>query len=394
MRAYQVKVENSGANADGRLSAAEDSVRFYELDKTVVTAGITPDPYGGPDTDKQQLAQAVARYSAGGGYHGTDSGSANAYVLTALGSYQPPKAYFTGMTVEFFPANTNTDVSTINAFGIGSKQIRSDFGAPLAPGSIIKSLLCQLIYDATLNGGVGAFMLKPWASARGPGLPIHPEITATSNILTFTSGTGTMTINTGLGWRHRGWGLFNSTALDSGARTFATLANKTYHLRWHAPGTGDATPAATYPSGRFVLEDLADVGYNPSALAETDATFDTTFDDMLVARVVTNGSNALTITALANKALLSATYVRSGSATNYATRSSVPKLTGTINWARSPQFELQKADCDMTVDNEALVAFGTLVATPSTRYSFTYEVTGYYVSANYAEPAATLRVHA
>lgn len=339
MRAYQEKVENSGATADGRLSAEEDSVRFYELSQAVTTAGITPDTYGGPDTDKKQLAQAIARYAAGGGFHGTDGGSANAYVLTALGSFQPTKSYTTGLSVEFFPANTNTDASTINAFAIGLKPIYTEFGAPLSGGEIVKGVLTQLIYDGSLNGGTGAFKLKPWG-ARYRNLPIFPEITASNNVFTFATSTGQIIIDTGLSFIHRGWTLIKTSSFSSGDRTFATAINKTYHLRWHAPGTGDATDIATYPNGRFRLNDLADSGYNPGAAAETSSTFDSTYDDMLIARVVTDGSNVLTVTALANKATLTAqaslasqtptTGPSAAQAYDYS-----PSVT--LNWSRAPK---------------------------------------------------------
>ena len=51
----------------------------------------------------------------------------------------------------------------------------------------------------------------------------------------------------------------------------------------------------------FALKDLGDVAYNPAALAEDNPAFDSTYDDMLVARIVTDASNVATITNLANK---------------------------------------------------------------------------------------------
>lgn len=162
MRAYQLKVENSGATADGRLSAAEDSTRFYELTKAVETAGITLDAYGGPDVDKQMLAQAMARYASGGVF-GDDSGAANAYVVGAVLTFQAPKAYFLGMTISFYPDNTNTSASTVNAFGLGIKKILSPSGAALTGGELIAGRFTAMAYDPAADGAAGAFKLFPWA---------------------------------------------------------------------------------------------------------------------------------------------------------------------------------------------------------------------------------------
>ncbi|WP_025658458.1 hypothetical protein [Rhizobium sp. IBUN] len=41
--------------------------------------------------------------------------------------------------------------------------------------------------------------------------------------------------------------------------------------------------------------------YNPSTLAETIETFDSTYDDMLCARIITNSSNVPTVTNLINR---------------------------------------------------------------------------------------------
>lgn len=173
-------------------------------------------------------------------------------------------------------------------------------------------------------------------------LPVYPEITASGFVFTFTASTGQIIVDSGLTWLHRGATAYTTADFLLADRTFATSASKTYHLRWYAPGHAMA-PSLTYPKGRLMLRDLADTGgYNPGAAAETSAIFESTYDDMLVARVVTNGSNVLTVTALLNRALL----VDEGEVTigfsTYDGGSTLPSaivngVTVTLNWARRPR---------------------------------------------------------
>ncbi|WP_276199051.1 hypothetical protein [Chelatococcus sp. XZ-Ab1] len=125
-----------------------------------------------------------------------------------------------------------------------------------------------------------------------------------------------------------------------GSRTFATSANKVYHLRWHASGTGLATPAASFPNGRLVLRDLADAGYNPATLAESHAFFDSAYDDALLARVSTNPSNVPTVTALANLNRLFLTARKSGTPANLGLGTLAFSATQDVNWSRTPQMQV------------------------------------------------------
>src|SRR3990167_1110094 len=65
-----------------------------------------------------QTSIAMAIYAAGGNFY-TDSGAADAYVLTAVGTKNTPHAYFNGMSVRFLPGNVNTGASTINVATLG-----------------------------------------------------------------------------------------------------------------------------------------------------------------------------------------------------------------------------------------------------------------------------------
>lgn len=157
-------------------------------------------------------------------------------------------------------------------------------------------------------------------------LPIYPEILTSDGRFNLTvPATGTVRIPLGIQILHRG--VFPITTVQ---QDFTTVANKTYHLRYRFTGT----------PGWSLIEYL-DSAYNPSSLPETDVAFDSSYDDMITHRVVTNGANVATITALANKAVLSSSQADtassvSGSGTNGS------QITGsfTLNWARTPQATL------------------------------------------------------
>ena len=175
----------------------------------------------------------------------------------------------------------------------------------------------QLIAAATGSGDTSNFVLMAQARAR---LPIFPAVQTTDGRIPVVSpSTGQVRVPAGYDFLHRG--IFNVTTVQA---DFATAANKTYHLRWSL-------------SGGFALNDLADLTYNPSSRAESDATFDSSYDDMLVSRVVTNASNVPTVTNLSNLVRLSAqsSYRKIAvGALNWTTLSGTSTV---LNWARTPQ---------------------------------------------------------
>lgn len=163
-------------------------------------------------------------------------------------------------------------------------------------------------------------------------MPVHAAL-GTSGLVAHTVGAGQIVVSTGQSLVRRGVKAYAFDDISLANRTFATVASKTYHLRWYAPGIGRATPASSWPAGRLYLEDLADPGYNPSALAEAASAFDAGFDNVLLARVVTNGANALTVTPLAALPWLSGSFSR----TNDKPAASFTTTHG-FNWNRTPSF--------------------------------------------------------
>lgn len=178
MRDYATKIDNTAPNATGILTAAEDNVRFSEMENMVTTAGITLD--GATDTDLTMLAQAMSRY-ASGGVVCQDTGGANTHVLGSVGAFILPKAYFKGMVVMFYPAGTNSGPATVNVNSIGAKQVYNSTGAALAAGDIVVNTFTMMSYDPTLNSGAGAFKLSPWSMPLrtvGDGVPVYEGLAA------------------------------------------------------------------------------------------------------------------------------------------------------------------------------------------------------------------------
>jgi len=170
---------------------------------------------------------------------------------------------------------------------------------PLVPGS---NIAIDLVEEPA---GSGRYQVRV-GTVPGLGrlLPIFPEISETDGLLTISNlGGGTLEISSGQSFVWRGWRRILTSDFLVANRRATTVANKTYHWVWYAPGHANA-PELTWPNGRFMLRDLADVAYNPTSAAEENSGFDATFDTMLFARVVTNSANVATILPLANRATL------------------------------------------------------------------------------------------
>lgn len=188
-------------------------------------------------------------------------------------------------------------------------------------------------------------------------LPFFPDIqTVTGRMGVVSPGTGSVVIPNGVAFLHRGIFLDNTDNYSAPQKTFATVANKTYHLRWT-------------PFGGFALRDLADGTYNPTVALEESTLFDTTYDDMLIARVVTNGANVATVTDLANKVHLSANFLTTGAPTVTSPGSRTYQYTGigTLGWGRSPR--MTSFDGQITGNGARLEGYaGWILSRGWTRY--------------------------
>lgn len=176
----------------------------------------------------------------------------------------------------------------------------------------------KLLIDAATGGGeTESYVLLSQAAAR---LPIFPEIYSADGRINITSpASGSVRIPGGVDFMHRGISPYTTAETD-----FATQPSKTYHVRWN-------------PTDGYSLQDLTNVGYNPSALLETNSAFDSTYDDMLMARVVTNSSNVATITTLANKHNLALNKQLTGTDLRLSGLNGANALVqDTYNWSRTP----------------------------------------------------------
>lgn len=191
--------------------------------------------------------------------------------------------------------------------------------------SQVRKAVQALIDAATGGGDTSNYLLISQAAAR---LPIYPEVLSADGRINFTQpAAGTVRMPGGIGILHRGINLITTAQTD-----FTTLANRTYHLRWS-------------PADGFQLKLITDPVYNPQGYPETDRSFDSSYDDMLLARVITNSSNVATVTSLSNKHSLHFSYERgyqlyavpNGSLGNAAVVAA-SKETITFNLARTPIF--------------------------------------------------------
>ena len=78
-------------------------------------------------SDLNQLGKAIAGYAANGAFY-TDSGVADAYVLTTIGLKQSATEYTDGFLASFIASNQSTGAVTVDVAGVGAKDIRLNGG--------------------------------------------------------------------------------------------------------------------------------------------------------------------------------------------------------------------------------------------------------------------------
>lgn len=193
--------------------------------------------------------------------------------------------------------------------------------------------------------------------------PVYPHVTVNGGVVSISSSNGQVVVNTGQTFIHRGGTLYSLNDFNLAARTFATVASKTYHLRWRYNA---GTPTLT-------LTDVTDGTYNPAAKAEVDPAFDSTYDDMLIARVVTDAANNPTVTALKNLHQLYARFEKTTYEFDNSSWAPLPTLPGTVNWARTPRASIVKAIGELSASTDSL----THVYALATRYALDAAALGY-----------------
>jgi len=125
------------------LTAAQFIQPMSEVQNIIEDLGITLSA-----GDLNQLGKAIAGYVANSTFY-TDSGIANAYVLTKIGSKQTATAYTDGFFVSFIAGNVNSSTSTVNVAGLGVKNIVLPGGVALAAGDISGRI--EISFDSANN---------------------------------------------------------------------------------------------------------------------------------------------------------------------------------------------------------------------------------------------------
>lgn len=219
------------------------------------------------------------------------------------------------------------------------KDIADEAGViPSQDGDItlLKRAVIALIASATGGGTADDYIMMTQARSR---LPFYPDVLNVDGHLSVVSpSTGLVRVPAGLDFMHRG--IYRVTTAQT---DFPTDPSKTYHLRWN-------------PSDGFVLRDLASGTYNPGSLAEVNPVFDSTYDDMLVARVITNSSNAATVTNLINRNVLRFKGTLSGSpGADNGVNGAQFSFSQVLNMARTP--DMSYPIVEALYDNPSTPAF-------------------------------------
>lgn len=138
------------SKVDGNTVSASEWNQLADLDNLVSTSGQT-----NSTSNLFQAAIASARYASAGQFF-TDSGSANAYVLSPVSPFKSPvssgagEGYFNGMIIHFRAGNPNTAASTVNVNGAGVINIKkADGTTDLDRGQISTTEDTVLRYNGT-----------------------------------------------------------------------------------------------------------------------------------------------------------------------------------------------------------------------------------------------------
>jgi len=100
------------------------------------------------DASNTQSSKALANYVGSANFY-TDSGVADAYVLSTTGSFKAPTELVKGLEIRFRTANPNSGASTVNVAGLGAVNIKLGDGTSDIPSGFITSGSdVRLRYDA------------------------------------------------------------------------------------------------------------------------------------------------------------------------------------------------------------------------------------------------------
>lgn len=94
-----------------------------DSENSIISSGQTPS-----NADLFQISKAMANYAAVSTFY-TDSGVADAYVLTPIGAFKSPNTYIDGMEIRFRAGNNGTGgAATVNVNALGVKSLKEADG--------------------------------------------------------------------------------------------------------------------------------------------------------------------------------------------------------------------------------------------------------------------------
>ena len=185
-------MKNIAAKVDNISTLGDDGFNslMEENENAVLSSGQTLDPSNEstPDPDTSQMARAMTMASQSADFY-TDGGVADAYVLSAVGSWEQPAAYRDGMRVRFIPGNENTAASTINVSTIGVVALVDEEGVALVAGAVPADVQVTAVYH-----GVDAnFRITNVAGGVNTGslVFISEQVASTDSSIDFTDLDGT-----------------------------------------------------------------------------------------------------------------------------------------------------------------------------------------------------------
>lgn len=164
-------------------------------------------------------------------YDATDSGAADAYVLTL--SYYTAASYTDGMVIKFKASATNTGASTVNLNSIGTKSLLRNDGSALSAGDVEEDEHVVITYNSTsdvfkITGtpptGAGTMASQNANSVAITGGSVG-GVTGTGNTWTTTTLAGTTTNSGTISGGTVSGGTVNATTLQKGGVSVPTISN-------------------------------------------------------------------------------------------------------------------------------------------------------------------------
>jgi hypothetical protein len=129
------------------------------------------------DATQIQLSESLPSYAAVSTFY-TDSGAADAYVLTPITTFKSPPSYINGMLIRFRAGNAGTGgAATVNVNGAGVKSLKEADGST-NPSSIPTTEDSLFRYDGTVFRKVNAVVAASTTAAGIVELLTNAELAA------------------------------------------------------------------------------------------------------------------------------------------------------------------------------------------------------------------------